>query len=54
MKDISENLDEITKIKYGELQFKLNEIVESEVRGSILRSLCQEYEAGEKCTKYFI
>ena len=53
LKKISENLDESNKVKYGELKVKLNEIVESEVRGSILRSLCQDYKAGGKCTKYF-
>ena len=32
---------------------QLNELVEYEVKGSILRSLSQNYEEGEKCTKYF-
>ena len=32
---------------------QLNEIIENEIKGSILRSLCRDYEDGEKCTKYF-
>ena len=36
-----------------ELKDELDEIVEYEVKGSILRSLCEDYEKGEKCTKYF-
>ena len=32
---------------------QLNEIIENEIKGSILRSLCREYEEGEKCNKYF-
>ena len=53
LKEISKNLNEQNKEEYKILQNKLNEIIENEVQGSILRSLCQEYEAGEKCTKYF-
>ena len=32
---------------------QLNELYEYEVRGSIIRSLSQNYEEGEKCSKYF-
>ena len=50
---ISQNLDESNKTRYQNLKLQLDEIVEHEVRGSILRSLCRDYEQGEKCTKYF-
>ena len=30
------------------------DIFENEVKGVILRSLCEEYERGEKCTSYFL
>ena len=53
LNEISNNLNEENKEEYKILQNNLNEIIENEVQGSILRSLCQEYEAGEKCTKYF-
>ena len=53
LNEISNNLNEQNKEEYKMLQNNLNEIIENEVQGSILRSLCQEYEAGEKCTKYF-
>ena len=50
---LSKNLNEQNKEIYKNLQNQLDDIIENEVRGSILRSLCQDYEAGEKCTKYF-
>ena len=31
----------------------MDEIVEHEIKGSILRSLCKDYEEGEKCNEYF-
>ena len=50
---LSANLNEANKLKYKNLQDQLNEIIENEVKGVILRSLCNDYEKGEKCTKYF-
>ena len=46
-------MSESNKEKYKSLKDQLNEIIEDEVKGSILRSLCDEYEQGEKCSKYF-
>ena len=50
---LSQNLDESNKNQYQNLKSELNEIIEHEIKGSILRSLCRDYEQGEKCTKYF-
>ena len=50
---ISQTLDDSNKIKYKNLKAQLDEIIEHEIKGSILRSLCRDYEQGEKCTKYF-
>ena len=35
------------------LKLKLDEIIENEMNGSVLRSLCKDYEEGEKRTEYF-
>ena len=51
--DLSSKLNDGNKLQYQILQNQLNEIVENEIKGSILRSLCDEYELGEKCSKYF-
>ena len=53
LKELQQNLNETNKERYTELQKQLNDIIENEVKGSILRSLCKEYESGEKCSKYF-
>ena len=53
LQNLSKNLTENNKTQYKNLQDKLNEIIENEVKGVILRSLCEDYEKGEKCTKYF-
>ena len=50
---INSNLNEQKKEQYQNLQDQLNEIIECEVKGLILRSLCDDYEKGEKCSKYF-
>ena len=50
---INSNLNEQNKEQYQNLQDQLNEIIECEVKGLILRSLCDDYEKGEKCSKYF-
>ena len=50
---LSEGLDDANKQRYADLKKQLDDIVEHEIRGSILRSLCKDYEHGEKCTKYF-
>ena len=47
------NLNWDSKARYKALQEDLNDIVETEIKGSILRSLCEDYEQGEKCSKYF-
>ena len=53
LKTLQDNLNETNKIRYKILQSQLNDIIENEVKGSILRSLCNDYEGGEKCSKYF-
>ena len=53
LKVISQDLNETNKTQYKNLQEQLNEIFEQEIQGVILRSLCEEYEQGEKCSKYF-
>ena len=53
LKNLNANLNEENKLQYQSLQDQLNEIIENEVKGVILRSLCNDYEKGEKCTKYF-
>ena len=53
MEVISGSLDSESKGRYESLQSKLNEIIDHEIKGSILRSLCQDYMEGEKCTRYF-
>ena len=53
LKTLHENLTDSNKLEYRCLKSKLNEIIENEVKGSILRSLCKDYEDGEKCSKYF-
>ena len=44
---LSTKLNETNKLEYLSLQTQLNDIVENEIKGSILRSLCQEYEEGK-------
>ena len=39
--------------RYQSLKKELEQIIDYEVQGSILRSLCTEYEEGEKCSNYF-
>ena len=53
LQTLSKNLNEANKGCYKSLQNQLNEIIENEIKGSILRSLCKEYEEGEKCSRYF-
>ena len=53
LKILHDNLSEANKQQYKHLQSQLNEIIENEIKGSILRSLCKDYEDGEKCSKYF-
>ena len=53
LSQLSQNLDETNKKRYQNLKLQLDEIIENEVKGSILRSLCQDYEQWEKCSKYF-
>ena len=48
---ISQNLNDSNKLRFQNLKHKLNEIIEQEVKGSILRSLCTEYANWEKCSK---
>ena len=53
MEKLSLDLNEENKAHYRSLQEQLDSIIETEIQGVILRSLCDEYEKGEKCTKYF-
>ena len=53
IKMIYSTLNDDNKNHYIYLKEKLNDIIEDEVKGTILRSLCDEYENGEKCSKYF-
>ena len=53
LKQLQNDLNDTNKQRYANLQDQLNDIIENEVKGSILRSLCNDYEAGEKCSKYF-
>ena len=53
LKILDKNLNSCNKAQYQGLKEQLDEIVENEVKGAILRSLCDDYEKGEKCTKYF-
>ena len=53
IKTLHGNLNETNKHRYLQLQNQLNEIIENDIKGSILRSLCKDYEEGEKCSKYF-
>ena len=50
---LAKNLDENNKERYLDLKSQLNDIIENEIKGSILRGLCKDYQEGEKCTKYF-
>ena len=50
---INSNLTEESKEQYQNLKEQLDEIIECEVKGFILRSLCDDFEQGEKCTRYF-
>ena len=53
IENLSLNLNDANKVRYKSLQNQLNEIIENEIKGVILRSLCDDYEQGEKCSKYF-
>ena len=53
LKQLQENLNLAKKQQYADLQDQFNDIIENEVKGSILRSFCKEYASGEKCSKYF-
>ena len=46
-------LNDANKHQYLSLKEKLNDIIEAEIKGVVLRSLCDDYENGEKCSKYF-
>ena len=50
---LSRNLNDSNKAEYTSLKMELDNIIENEIKGSILRSLCKDYEEGEKCSKYF-
>ena len=53
MENLYPKLNDINKHQYLNLKEKLNDIIEDEIKGVILRSLCNDYENGEKCSKYF-
>ena len=46
-------LNPANKGQYLALKEKLNDIIEDEVKGVILQSLCDDYKNGEKCSMYF-
>ena len=45
---LANDLTEQNIDKYKELKKQLDDIIEQEIKGSILRSLCTDYENGEK------
>ena len=51
--DLNNNLTEENKIKYENLKFQYDDLINYQIKGSILRSLSENYEEGEKCSKYF-
>ena len=53
LKQISQELNSESKIKYENLKLQLDQIIENEIKGSVLRSLCRDYEEGEECSRYF-
>ena len=53
LKSLSSILNPENKGRFKQLQDQLNDILEQEIKGVILRSLCDDYERGEKCSKYF-
>ena len=53
LKELAGNLDPQNKERYLDLQAQLNDIIDNEIKGSILRCICKDYQEGEKCTKYF-
>lgn len=53
LSSLSSMLSDYNKMQYDSLKQQLKELIEYEVRGSIIRSLSQNYEEGEKCSKYF-
>ena len=48
---LSRNLTDSNKAEYTSLKIELDNIIENEIKGSILRSLCKDYEEGEKCSR---
>ena len=50
---LSTNLHDDNIAQYETLKQNLKDMLDYEIRGSILRSLSQNYEEGEKCSKYF-
>ena len=46
-------LNPANKGQYLALKEKLNDIIEDEVKGVILLSLCDDYKNGGKCSMYF-
>ena len=53
LKTTALNLNNDNLLHYQCLKEKLEEIIENEVKGVILRSLCDEYEKNDKCSKSF-
>ena len=50
LSELASNLNETNKVRYEQLKKELDQIIEQEVKGCILRSLCKNYEEGEKIT----
>ena len=41
---LSKGLDDNNKERYNDLRAQLNEIIETEIKGSVLRCLCKDYQ----------
>ena len=53
LQELAHNLDNDSRIKYQNFKQQLDEIIEHEIKGCVLRSLCKDYDEGEKCSEYF-
>ena len=51
---LKSNLDNDSKAQYLKLKSQLEEITDNQVKGIILRSLCDEYERGESAPNTFL
>ena len=54
IENLSKNLTVQNVAEYEEALAELKEIIDIEIKGQILRSKCEDYEEGEKSSKYFL